>query len=106
MLTAGHGGPHRVEGTATGIVPPLLTPGLVDEARAVGEAYARRLAPVLARREGVFAGTSSALNIAGAVAVAAELSAGRTVVTVACDTGLKYLAGDLFDEHPAGPDAA
>jgi cysteine synthase A len=96
MLTAGFGGPHRVEGTATGIVPPLLTPDAYDEARAVEETEARQLVKSLSRREGVFAGTSSALNVLGALQIAAELPADRAVVTVAADTGLKYLAGDLY----------
>lgn len=96
MLTAGTSGPHRVEGTAAGIVPPLLTQDAYDEARAVDEAEARGMAGRLAREDGIFAGTSSALNVTGAVALAQELGAGATVVTVAVDTGLKYLAGDLF----------
>ena len=96
MLTAGHSGPHRVEGTATGIVPPLLGAADYDEARVVDEVQARALAIRLAREDGVFAGTSSALNIQGALDLAAELEPDRTVVTVAVDTGLKYLAGDLF----------
>jgi len=50
----------------------------------------------LAREEGLLVGTSSALNIAAAVQLAHELGPGRTVATVAVDTGLKYLAGDLF----------
>ena len=50
----------------------------------------------LARQEGIFAGTSSGLNVAGALQVARELGVGHTVVTVAVDTGLKYLAGDLY----------
>lgn len=97
MLTQGAGGPHRVEGTATGIVPPLLTPGTYDEARTVDEGEARLLAKRLAREEGIFAGTSSALNILGAITLAGELGTGHTVVTVAVDTGMKYLVGDLFD---------
>lgn len=97
MLTEGRSGPHRVEGIATGIVPPLLEPGSYDEARAIEEADARALARPLAQREGIFAGTSSALNIAGALQLAVETGRGGTVLTVATDTGLKYLAGDLFD---------
>jgi len=96
MLTTGVGGPHRVEGTAAGIVPPLLRRDSYDEARTVDESDARRLAVRLARVEGLFAGTSSALNVTGALTLARELGAGRTVVTVAVDSGLKYLAGDLF----------
>lgn len=50
----------------------------------------------LAREEGVFAGTSTGLNVVGALRLAEELGAGHTVVTVACDTGFKYLTGDLY----------
>ncbi len=44
----------------------------------------------------IFCGTSSGLNVAGAIQLAEELGEGNTVVTVAVDTGLKYLNGDLF----------
>ena len=54
------------------------------------------MAQRLAAEEGLLAGTSSGLNVAGAVAIARELGPGHTVVTVAVDTGLKYLAGDLY----------
>jgi cysteine synthase A len=96
MLTAGRGGPHRVEGTAPGFVPPHLTRDDYDEARAIDEDEARAMARRLAREEGIFTGTSSGLNVVGALQIARELGAGRRVVTVAVDTGLKYLAGDLF----------
>jgi cysteine synthase A len=68
-----------------------------DEARAVREEDARALARRLARDEGLLVGTSSALNIAAAIDLARELGPGRTIATVAVDTGLKYLAGDLFE---------
>lgn len=98
MLTAGHGGPHRVEGIGTGMIPPLLTSAVFDEARAVDEDEARGLALRLARCEGLFAGTSSAVNVSGAITLARELGPGHSVVTIAVDTGLKYLSGDLFTE--------
>ncbi|MCX5188919.1 MULTISPECIES: PLP-dependent cysteine synthase family protein [unclassified Streptomyces] len=97
MLTAGTPGPHRVEGIATGIVPPLLAEGPFDEARTVDEAEAREMASPLARQEGVFTGTAGALNVVGAIDLARETGRGHTVVTVAPDTGLKYLTGNLFD---------
>jgi cysteine synthase A len=93
LLTAGKGGPHRVEGTAAGFWPPHLTPGSYDEVRAIDEDEGRRLARRAAREEGVFAGTSTGLNLVGALAVAEELGPGKVVATVA---GLKYLAGDLY----------
>jgi cysteine synthase A len=95
-LTQGRGGAHRVEGIGTGSVPPHMADRPYDEARAVDEADARAMAKELAREEGLLVGTSSGLNIAAAVQLAHELGAGKTVATVAVDTGLKYLAGDLF----------
>ncbi|MGE5246224.1 MAG: PLP-dependent cysteine synthase family protein [Betaproteobacteria bacterium] len=95
-LTRGYGGAHRVEGVATGSVPPHLADHPYDEARAVDEADARATARRLAREEGLLVGTSSGLNVAAALKLAGELGPGRTVATVAVDTGLKYLAGDLF----------
>jgi len=95
-LTEGRGGAHRVEGIGTGRVPPHMADHPYDEARAIDEADARAMAKRLAREEGLFVGTSSGLNIAAAVQLAHELGSGKTVATVAVDTGLKYLAGDLF----------
>ena len=95
-LTQGRGGAHRVEGIATGSIPPHMTDRPYDEARAVDEAEARAMAKQLAREEGLLVGTSSGLNVAAAVRLARELGPGKTVATVAVDTGLKYLAGDLF----------
>jgi cysteine synthase A len=95
-MTEGRGGPHRVEGIATGRIPPHMAGKPYDEARAVREEDARAMAQRLAREEGLLVGTSSALNIAAAVELARELGAGKVVATVAVDTGLKYLAGDLF----------
>jgi cysteine synthase len=95
-LTQGRGGAHRVEGIGTGSVPSHMADRPYDEARAVDEADARTMARRLAREEGLLVGTSSGLNIAAAVQLAIELGPGKTVATVAVDTGLKYLAGDLF----------
>jgi cysteine synthase A len=95
-LTEGRGGPHHVEGIGTGRIPPHVADTPYHEARAIREEDARAMARRLAREEGLLVGTSSALNIVAAVDLARELGAGKVVTTVAVDTGLKYLAGDLF----------
>jgi cysteine synthase len=51
----------------------------------------------LAEKEGLLVGTSTGLNVVAAIELAKELGPNKTVVTVACDTGLKYMAGDLFN---------
>ncbi len=96
FLTTGKGGPHRVEGTAAGFWPPHLTKDMFDEVRVIDEDEGRAMARRVAKEEGLFAGTSSGMNIVAAVALARELGPGKVVATVACDTGLKYLAGDLY----------
>ena len=96
FLTTGKGGAHRVEGTAAGFWPPHLTATAFDEARAIDENDARVMVRRAAREEGIFAGTSTGLNLVGALAIARELGPGKVVATVAVDTGLKYLAGDLY----------
>jgi cysteine synthase A len=96
-ISTGQSGTHHVEGIGIGFVPPLLDASVYHEARSIDEGEARRMARCLAREEGIFVGVSSGLNVVGALQVASELGPGHTVVTVAVDTGLKYLAGDLFE---------
>jgi len=98
VLSMSRSGIHQVEGVGIGFVPPLLDRSYFDEARGIDEAEARRMAWRLAREEGIFAGTSSGMNVVGAIELAHELGAGRTVVTVAVDSGMKYLAGDLYGQ--------
>jgi cysteine synthase len=96
VISTGKSGSHRVEGTGIGFVPPLFDGDAVDEVRPVDEERGRETARRLAREEGIFTGVSSGCNVAAAVNLAQELGVGHTVVTVAVDSGLKYLAGDLF----------
>ncbi|MFZ0625663.1 MAG: cysteine synthase family protein [Acidimicrobiia bacterium] len=97
VISKGFAGTHHVEGIGIGFVPPLLDTELYDRVIAIDEADARAMARRLAAEEGLLAGTSTGLNVTGALQLAAEIGRGHTVVTVAVDTGLKYLGGDLFD---------
>ncbi len=97
IISSGKSGSHDVEGIGIGFVPPLLDGKLYDEARGIDETEARQMVRLLASEEGIFSGTSSGLNVVGALQLAKELGEGKTVFTVAVDTGLKYLASDLYD---------
>lgn len=55
----------------------------------------RRLLPAGHARV-LFAGTSTGANVVAALRVAQRLGPGKTVLTLACDTGLKYLLADLY----------
>lgn len=95
-LSGGPLGGHRLEGIGVGFVPVAARMDLCDEIVAVSDDDAFDTARSLARSAGVFAGSTSGANVAAARRVAQRLGPGRRVVTVLCDTGLKYLAGDLY----------
>jgi cysteine synthase len=96
VLSGGEPGSHSIDGTAAGFVPALFDRDLVTEVLPLEEQDARQMATRLAREEGIFAGTSTGLNVVAALKLAAEVGAGGTVVTVACDSGFKYLDGALY----------
>ena len=96
VLSGGEPGKHGIDGTGAGFVPPLFDAELVNEIMALPEAVARTMCRRLAREEGIFAGTSSGLNVLAALQLAEEVGEGGRVVTVACDTGFKYLDGPLY----------
>lgn len=96
VLGGGQPGPHKIEGVGIGYTPPLWDPALVDEIVPVGTAEAKEMARRLAREEALFAGTSSGANVIAALAVAERLGPGARVVTLMCDSGLKYLSTDVY----------
>jgi cysteine synthase A len=99
VLSGGPSGSHRIEGTGAGFVVPLWTEGLADEIETVSSDDAMATARRLAREESVFAGTSTGANVAAALRVAARLGPDRTLVTVAVDSGLKYLSTALYRQE-------
>ena len=96
VLSGGASGAHTIEGIGIGFTPPLWRRDEVDAIEPVSSADAKAMARRLAREEGVFAGTSSGANVVAALRVAERLGPGATVVTLACDSGLRYLSTDVF----------
>lgn len=96
LLTTGVGGPHRVEGIGVGFEPPFLDRARCTEIRTVDEVRAMDMCRRLAAEEGLLCGPSTGLNVCAAMDFAAELGPSSSVVTLACDTGLKYMSGGLF----------
>jgi cysteine synthase len=96
VLSGGPPGTHHIEGGGIGHRPPLLSPADYDEVIAVPEAEAFEMARRAARAEGIFSGPSTGANLAAALNVARRLGPGHRVVTIQVDSGLKYLAGQLY----------
>jgi cysteine synthase A len=92
VLSGGSSGAHRIDGIGAGFVVPLWRDGVADDIARVSTEEARSMAVRLAREEGLFAGTSTGANLVAALQVAAALGPQGTVVTVMCDTGMKYLS--------------
>lgn len=98
VLSGGQSGSHKIEGVGAGFVVPLWADELADEIHTVSTQEAIATARSLAREEGVFAGTSTGGNVAVALRVAQRLGPDQVVVTVAVDSGLKYLSTGLYSE--------
>ncbi len=98
VLSGGQPGPHKIEGVGIGYTPPLWEPSLVDEIIPVATDGAKAMARRLAREEALFAGTSSGANVIAALHIAERLGPDATVVTLMCDSGLKYMSTDVYKE--------
>jgi cysteine synthase A len=96
ILSGGKPGTHRIEGGGAGFWPPLLDMADMDEVQAVSTADAFAMARRAAREEGLWSGPSTGANLTVALGLARRLGPGKRVVTPLVDSGLKYLAGDLY----------
>ena len=91
VLSGGPAGAHKIDGIGAGYVVPLWREDVADGIERVSTAEAKAMALRLAREEGLFAGTSTGANVLAALRVAEQLGPDATVVTLMCDTGMKYL---------------
>ena len=96
VLSGGQAGPHSIEGIGIGWTPPLWDASLVDQIVAIPTAEAKQMARRLARQEGLFGGTSGGANVLAAIQVAQRLGPDSKVVTLLPDSGLKYVATDVY----------
>jgi cysteine synthase A len=92
VLSGGPSGAHKIDGIGAGYVVPLWQPEIANGIERVSTEEAKAMAMRLAREEGLFAGTSTGANVIAALRLAEQLGPGATVVTILCDTGMKYLS--------------
>ncbi len=92
VLSGGETGAHKIDGIGAGFVVPLWHDRVADQIERVSTDEAATMSLRLAREEGLFGGTSTGANVIAALRVAEQLGPDSTVVTLMCDTGMKYLS--------------
>jgi len=105
VLSGKERGQHQFQGMGPGFIPPNLDRSVIDRVIEAWEEDAFPVARRLAREEGIFAGMSTGAMVWAALRVAEELGPGHRVVTVAPDTGARYLSTPLYSQEsaPSGP---
>ncbi|HXX41457.1 MAG TPA: cysteine synthase family protein [Chthoniobacterales bacterium] len=91
VLSGGKPGSHKIDGVGAGFVVPLWQKGIANQIEQVSTEEATAMSLRLAREEGLFAGTSTGGNVIAALRLADRLGSDATIVTIMCDTGMKYL---------------
>lgn len=96
VLSGGDPGPHKIQGIGAGFIPTVLNRNVLDRVTTVSDDEAYQTAKMLAKKEGLLVGISSGANVYAAQAIAKELGPGKSVVTVLCDTGERYISIEKY----------
>lgn len=91
-------GSSITEGIGTSRITANMENAPVDDAIQIDDTEAVRVVYQLLRKEGLFMGGSVGINVGAAVALAKQMGAGHTIVTVLCDGGTRYQSR-LFDRQ-------
>jgi len=97
VLSGGRPGPHKIQGIGAGFVPDVLNVDIIDEIIQVSNEDAMETARQLAAKEGILAGISAGANVWAAIQLShrKELE-GKTIVTIVCDTGERYISTEMY----------
>jgi cysteine synthase A len=96
-ISGGERGSFLIQGW-TGLVMPHWDPERVDHLEPIGDEEAMEMTLRLSREEGIFAGISTGANVVGAHRLAERLGPDAVIVTLAVDSGFKYMSVSPFAE--------
>ncbi|MGE4419939.1 MAG: cysteine synthase A [Sulfurimonas sp.] len=99
VLSGGCAGPHVIQGIGAGFIPEILDTTAYSEVITVSNEDAINTAKMLAKEEGLLVGISAGANVFATMQIASRKEfQGKTLLTILCDTGERYLSTDLFNE--------
>ncbi len=99
VLSGENPSPHKIQGIGAGFIPEILDTTIYGEVIKVSDEDAIKTAKMLAKEEGLLVGISAGANVFAAMEIASrEEFRGKTVLTILCDTGERYLSTELFSE--------
>jgi cysteine synthase A len=97
VISGGQPGPHKIQGIGAGFVPDVLNTEIIDELIKVDDEDAFATSRELAKTDGLLVGISSGANVWAATQIASRAeNKGKTIVTILCDTGERYLSTTLY----------
>ncbi len=100
VLSGGKPGPHKIQGIGAGFVPDVLNTDLFEEIVKISNEDAIKASRELAKNEGLLIGISAGANVLAATRIASKPeNKGKTIVTILCDTGERYLSSGLYDDE-------
>jgi O-acetylserine dependent cystathionine beta-synthase len=96
ILNGGEKGPHRTEGIGMEFLPPYMDPAYFDAIHTIMDDDAFHMVKELARKEGIFAGSSSGAVLAAALKEQEEAPPGSRIVMVFPDSSERYLSKNIY----------
>ncbi|MFW6266600.1 MAG: cysteine synthase A [Halanaerobiales bacterium] len=102
VISGENPGPHSIQGIGAGFIPDILNIDLLDRTIKITAEEAKNYARLLSRREGILGGVSTGANLAASIKLGDIINQNSnkekyTIVTIAPDTGERYLSTDLYD---------
>lgn len=99
LLTSGKAGPHKIQGIGANFIPEVLDRKVIDDVITISNDDAVAYSRKLATEEGILGGISTGANIKAALDLAAKPeNAGKTIVTIVCDFGERYVSTVLYED--------